>query len=69
MTVCMLGEHTMTINFSYRAIQNLTLDRPFFSKWPPNIRTCLNISVSKSLGNMILVSIYTFQDKVLQKRQ
>ena len=26
MKLCMLGEHTMTVNFSYRAIPNLILD-------------------------------------------
>ena len=26
MTFCMIGEHTMAVNFSYRAILNLTLD-------------------------------------------
>ena len=63
----------MTVNFSYRAIPNLTLDLNggYFSQWPPEY-TCLNISVSKSLGQMILVSKYTniyFQDQVLQKSQ
>ena len=51
----------MTVNFSYRAIPNLTLDLNggHFSKWPPEY-TCLDISVPKSLGKMILVSKYTF---------
>ena len=58
----------MAVNFSYRAIPYLTLDinGGHFSKWPPEY-TCPNISVSKSLGKMILVSIYTFQDQVLHK--
>ena len=48
----MLGEHTMTVNFSYRAIFNLTfdLDGRHFSKWPPGY-TCLNISVSNPRRN------------------
>ena len=60
----------MTVNFSYRAIPNLALDlnSGHFSKWPPEY-TCLNISVSKSLGKMILVSKYTFSDQILQKKQ
>ena len=51
MKFCMLGEHTMTVNFSYRAIANLTLDLNggHFLKWPQE-HTCINISVSKSLG-------------------
>ena len=57
----MLGEHIMTVNFSYRSILNLTLDLNggHFSKWPLEYK-CLYISVSKSLGKMVLVSKYTF---------
>ena len=42
----MLGEHAMMVNFSYRAIPNLTLDLNggHFSKWPPE-HTCINIPV------------------------
>ena len=59
----------MTVNFSYRAIPNLTLDLNggHFSKWPPEY-TCLNISVSKSLGKMILVSKYTFSGPGVTKK-
>ena len=58
----------MTVNFSYRAIPNLTLDLNggHFSKWPPDY-TCLNISVSKSLGKMILVSKYTSSGRSITK--
>ena len=44
----------MTVNFSYRAIpvQSLDLNGGHFSNWPPE-HTCINISVSKSLGKMI----------------
>ena len=63
----MLGEHTMAINFSYRAIPNLILDfnGGLFSKWPPEY-TCLNISVSKSLGKKS-VYIYIFRTKYYKK--
>ena len=48
MTFCMLGEHTLTVIFSYRAIPNSTLDLNggHFSKWPPE-HAFINISVSK----------------------
>ena len=66
----MLGEHTMTVNFSYRAISNLILDLNggHFSKWSPKY-TCLNIWVSKSLEKMILVSKYTFSQPSITKWQ
>ena len=59
----------MTVNFSYRAIPNLTLDLNGgdFSKWPPE-HTCINISVSKSFGKMILVSKYTFSGSSFTKK-
>ena len=62
-------EHTMSVNFSYRAIPNLTLDfnDGHFSKWPPEY-TCINISVSKSLGKMILGSKYTFSGPSITKK-
>ena len=59
----------MTVNFSHRAISNLTLDfnGSYFSKWPPEY-TCINISVSKSLGKMILVSKYSFSGPSITKK-
>ena len=59
----------MTVNFSYRAIPNLTSDLigGHFSKWPPE-HTCINISVSKSLGKIILVSKYTFSGPSITKK-
>ena len=59
----------MVVNFSYRAILNLILDLNggYFSKWPPE-HTCSNISVSKSLGKMILVSKYTFSGPSITKK-
>ena len=55
----------MTVNFSYRAIPNLNLDLNggHFSK-----HTCINISVSESLGKMILVSKYTFSGRIITKK-
>ena len=59
----------MTVNFSYRAIANLTLDLNggHFSKWPQE-HTCINISVSKSLGKMILVYKSTFSGPSITKK-
>ena len=59
----------MTVNFSYRAMPNLTLDLDgdHFSKWPPE-HTCINISVSKSLGKKIMVSKYTFLGPSITKK-
>ena len=59
----------MTVNLSYRAIANLILDLNggHFSKWLPE-HTFINISVSISLGKMILVSKYTFSGPSITKR-
>ena len=57
----MLLEHTMAVNFSYKGHSK------FDSKWPPEY-TCLNISVSKSLGKMIFVSKYTFLGPSITKK-
>ena len=65
----MLLEHTIAVNLSYSAIPNLTLDLNdgHFSKCLPEY-TCLNISVSKSLGKMILVYKYTFSGQSFTKK-
>ena len=59
----------MAVNFSYRAFPNLTLDLNggHFEKWPPQY-TCLNITVSKSHGKMILVSKYTVSGPSITKK-
>ena len=59
----------MTVNFSYRAIPNLTrdLNGGHFSKWPAE-HTCINMSVFKSLGQMILVSKYLFSGPSITKK-
>ena len=59
----------MTVNFSYRAIPNLTLDLNggHFEKWLPEY-TFLNISVSKKFGKIILVSNYTFSEPSITKK-
>ena len=59
----------MTVNFNYKAIPNLTLglNGGHFSKWPQEY-TCLNISVSKSLGKMVLVSKHTFSGPSITKK-
>ena len=65
----MLGEHTMTVHFSYRAILNLTLDLDggHFEKYPQEY-TFINISVSRSLRKIILVSKYTFSGPSITKK-
>ena len=59
----------MTVNFNYRAIPNLTrdLNGGHFSKWPAE-HTCINMSVFKSLGKMILVSKYLFSGPSITKK-
>ena len=59
----------MTVYFSHRVIPILTLylNGGRFSKWPPEY-TCLNISVSKAVGKMILVAEYTFSGPSITKK-
>ena len=53
----MLGEHTMTINFSYRAIPNLTLMAAFFK----NGRRDIHVLISQFLIHVDVVSKHTWQ--------
>ena len=59
----------MTVNFSYKAIPNLTLDLNggHVSKWPPRYK-CLNISVLNHLEKKSWCLNINFLGQELQKK-